>query len=77
MNRFWAFGGVLGCFSAVCIFSVFVDPVFVCLLDLVVTLNDYSHDSVDPLLLNVHLRSELPDSAVFLEEKVQQADVVD
>ena len=48
-----------------------------CLLDLVVTLNDYSHDSVDPLLLNVHLRSELPDSAVFLEEKVQQADVVD
>ena len=48
-----AFGGVLSCFSAVCIFSVFVDPVCVCLLDLVVTLNDYSHDSVDPRLLNL------------------------
>ena len=48
--------------------SVFVDPVSVCLLDFVVTLNDYSHDSVDPRLLNFHLHSELADSAVFPEE---------
>ena len=56
---------------------MFVNPVSVCLLDFVVTLNDYSHDSVDPRLLNFHLRSELPDSAEFLEEEVQQAVVVD
>ena len=48
-----------------------------CLLDLVVTLNDHSHDSVDPRLLNFHLRSELRDSAVLLEEAVQQAVAVD
>ena len=45
--------------------SEFVDPVSVCLLDSVVTLNDYSHDSVDSRLLNFHLHSELPDSVVF------------
>ena len=48
-----------------------------CLLDFVVTLNDYSHDSVEPRLLNFNLHSELPDSAVFLEEEVKQAVVVD
>ena len=58
-------------------FLVLVHHVSVCLLDLVVTLNDHSHDSVDPRLLNFHLHSELPDSAVFLEEEVQQAVVVD
>ena len=57
--------------------SVFVDPVSVCLLDFVVTLNDDSHDSADPLLLNFHLHSEFPDSAVFPEEEVQQAVAVD
>ena len=58
--------------------SVFVDPVSACLLDYVVSLNDDSHDSADPLLLNFHLHSDLPDSAVFLEEEeVQQAVVVD
>ena len=75
---FLPFGGVLGCFPAVCSFLlVLVYLVSVSLLDLVVTLNDHSHDSVDPRLLNVHLRSELLDSAVFLEEEVQQAVVVD
>ena len=59
-------------------FSVFVDTVSVRLPDLVVTLNDHSHDSVDPRLLNFHLRSGLPYSAVILEEEeVQQAVVVD
>ena len=53
--------------------SVFVDHFSVCLLVLVVALNDYSHDSVDPRLLNCHLHSELSDSAVFPEEEVQQA----
>ena len=47
-----------------------------CLLDFVVTLNDYSHDSVEPRWLNFHLHSGLPDSAVFLVEEVQQAVVV-
>ena len=37
-----------------------------------VTLNDYSHDSVDPRLLNFHLHSELLDSGLFPEEEVQQ-----
>ena len=46
------------------------------ILDLVVTLSGRSHDCLDPRLLNFHLRSELPDSAVFPEEEVQQA-VVD
>ena len=41
------------------------------------TFNDYSHDSVDPRLLNFHLHSGLPDSAVFPEEEVQQAVVDD
>ena len=69
---FLAFCGVLDCFSAVFSFPlVFVDPVSVCLLDFVVTLNGLSHDSVDPRLLNFHLHSELPDSAVFAEEEVQ------
>ena len=57
--------------------SVFVDPVSVFLLDLVVALNDYSHISVDPRLLKFHHHSELPDSAVFPEEEVQQAVAVD
>ena len=56
--------------------SVFGDPVSVSLLDLVVTLNGRSHDFVDPRLLNLHLRSELPDSVVFLTE-VQQAVVIE
>ena len=56
---------------------MFVDLVSVCLLDLVVTFSDHSHDSVDPRLLNFHLQSGLPDSAVFPEEEVQQAVVVD
>ena len=55
----------------------FVHLFSVSLLDLAVTLNDHSHDSVDPRLLNFHLRSELPDSAEFLEKEVQQAVVVD
>ena len=58
-------------------FSVFADTVSVRLPDLVVTLNDHSHDSVDPRLLNFDLRSGLPYSAVILEEEVQQAVVVD
>ena len=37
------------------------------------TFNDYSHDSVDSRLLNLHLHSGLPDSAVFPEEEEQQA----
>ena len=41
------------------------------LLDFVVTLNDHSHDSVDPRLLNFHLHLSC-DSAVFPEEEVQQ-----
>ena len=47
------------------------------ILDLVVTLSGRSHDCLDPRLLNFHLRSGLPDSAVFPEEEVQQAVVVD
>ena len=58
-------------------FRCFVAPVSDCLLDFVVTLNDYSHDSVDPRLLNFHLHSELPDSGVFPDEEVQQAVAVD
>ena len=57
--------------------SVFFDHDSVSLLDLVVTLNDHSHDSVDPRLLNFHLRSELHDYAELLEEEVQQAVVID
>ena len=69
-----AFCDVLGSFSAVFSFlSVFADPVSVCLLDFVATLNDYLHDSVDPQFLNFHLHSGLPDAAVFTEEEVQQA----
>ena len=69
---------MLGCFSAVVFFLFFFfDHDSVTLLNLVVTLNDHSHDSVDPRLLNFHLRSELHDYAVFLEEEVQQAVVVD
>ena len=62
-----AFCGVLGCFSAVFVFpfGVCVNRVSVFLLDLVVSLNDYSHDSVGPRLLNCHHHSELSDSAVF------------
>ena len=56
-------------------FSVSVGPVSVCLLDFVVTLNGRSHDFVDAQLPNLHLHSELPDSAVFPE--VHQAVVVD
>ena len=48
-----------------------------CLLDFAVTLNDYSHDSVDPRLLNFHHHSGLSDPAVFSVEKVQHAVVVD
>ena len=48
-----------------------------CLLDFVVTLNDHPHHSVDTRLLTFHLRSELPDSAEFLEEDVQRAVAVD
>ena len=58
-------------------FLVLVYHVLLCLLDFVVSLNDHSHDSVEPRLLNFHLRSELPGSAVFLEEEVQHAVVVD
>ena len=47
-----------------------MDPVSVSLLDLV-----RSHDFLDLRLLNLHLRSALPDSAVFLEA-VQQDVVV-
>ena len=56
---------------------MFVDPVSVYLYDFAVTLNDYSPDSVDPRLLNFHLHSGLSDPAVFPEEEVQQAVVVD
>ena len=58
-------------------FSLFVDCVSVFVLDLVVALNDYSHDSVDPRLLIFFHHSELSDSAVFPVEEVQQAVVVD
>ena len=76
---FLAFVGALGCFSATVFFPfcVCVDSVSVSLLDLVVTLNCRSREFVDPRLLNFHLRSELPDSAVFLEDEVPQAVVVD
>ena len=37
----------------------------------------YSHDSVDSRLLNLHLHSGLPDSAVFPEEAEQQTVVDD
>ena len=47
------------------------------LRDFVVTLNDYSPDSVDPRLLNFHLHSGLSDPAVFPEEEVPQAVAVD
>ena len=57
--------------------SIFVDPVSLYLLDLVVALNDYSHDSVHPRFLNLHHLSELSNSAVFLQEEVQQAVIVD
>ena len=53
--------------------SVFVDPVSVTLLDLVVTLNGRSRDFVDPQLLNLHLRPELPESgSAELQQEVQQ-----
>ena len=45
--------------------SVVVDPVFVSLLVLVVTLNGCSRDSVDPRLLNLHLRPAKMDVEVF------------
>ena len=45
--------------------SVFVDPVSVSLLVLVVTLNDRSRDSVDPRLLNLHLRPAKMNVEVF------------
>ena len=41
---------------------VFVDPVAVSLLALVLTLYGRSRDFVDPRLLNLHLRPELPES---------------
>ena len=44
---------------------VFVDPVFVILLVLVVTLNGHSRDSVDPRLLNLHLRPAKINVKVF------------
>ena len=50
---------------------VFVDPVSASLLDLVVNLNGRSRDFVDPRLLNLHLRPELPGSAE-LRKVVQQ-----
>ena len=46
--------------------SMFVDLVSVYILDFAVTLNDYSHDYVDPRLLNFHHHSELSDSAVVV-----------
>ena len=53
--------------------SVFADLVSVSLLDLVVTLNGRSRDFVDPQLLNLHLRSELPESgSAELRKEVQQ-----
>ena len=42
-----------------------------CLLDFAVTLNDYSHDFVDPQLLNFHHHSELSDSAVAVDKHVK------
>ena len=52
---------------------VFVDPVSVSLLVLVVTLNGCSHDFVDPRLLNLHLRPELPESgSADLQKEVQR-----
>ena len=75
---FLACCGVLGCFSAIFFFPFGVSgPCLRIFFDLVVTLNDYSHDSVDPRLLNFHHNSGLSDSAVFPVEKVQQAVVVD
>ena len=44
---------------------VVVDPVFVSLLVLVVTLNGCSRDFVDPRLLNFHLRSTRMNMEVF------------
>ena len=44
---------------------VVVDPVFVSLLVLVVTFNGRPRDSVDPRLLNFHLRSAKMDVEVF------------
>ena len=53
--------------------SVFVDPLSVSLFVLVVTLNDYSHDSVDPRMLNLHLSPELPEAgSAELWKEVQQ-----
>ena len=44
---------------------VFVDPVFVSLLVLVVTLSGRSRDFVDPRLLNLHLRPAKMNVEVF------------
>ena len=53
--------------------SVFAVPVSVSLLYLVVTLNGCSRDFVDPTLLNLHLRPELPESgSAELRKQVQQ-----
>ena len=57
---------------------MFPDPLSVYLLELAMTFNDYSHDSVDPPRLpNFDLHSEKPDSAVFPVKEVQQAVVLD
>ena len=53
--------------------SVFCGPVSVSLLNLVMTLNGRSRDFVDPQLLNLHPRSELPESgSAELQKEVQQ-----
>ena len=53
--------------------SVFLDHVTVSLLDIVVTLNGRARDFVDPRLLNLHLRPELPESGPSeLRKEVQQ-----
>ena len=77
---FLVFGSVVYSAAFLQYFSFLLVPVYpvsVCLLDLVVALNDHSHDSVDPRLLTFHPRSELPEAAEFLEEEVQQVVVVD
>ena len=57
---------------------MFVDPVSVYPLDFVVTLNDYSHDSVDPRVPILSLPPSEADLAVLEADGVQEVpEVVD
>ena len=71
---FLVFGNSLGCFSATVVSPfVFLDPVSGSLLVLVSPLHGRSRDFVDPRLLNLFLRPELPESgSAELLKEVQQ-----